>query len=413
MGATERAAVAQHPLHAQFSGIGLVDLHDQALHQHLRPTLVELVDHPSQVAVHRLRGRDQQGVGGDVGLHRDAVLAETAAASIDRITTARVKPRRFQRIALALALRRLRRRAGAAAGLARQCGDAVAAAHRRRIALPCHHAPQHPGQLGGLGIAQVHHMQVAGLILGLVQLLHQLPRQACAARAAGAQQHAVAARVGHHHHLLRRLRALRVQQWCDHRRHVHGNTLLQLDHVGVHAGRRIHAGDHPRDALQVVGVVGDDQRVVARVRGDRIVRGDHRPQHRHQRRCALVAECKRACGYLASRAADTNTTAQQLGIGLWHHPADASTFDHGKAAHAQCTQQQLVSLHTADRPIGDNGHLAGHPWVDQELAAGEACRHAQHPTDVGVHQVQLHGFATGVLRLHRRRKMGQAHHQCH
>jgi hypothetical protein len=46
------------------------------------------------------------------------------------------------------------------------------------------------------------------------------------------------------------------------------------------------------DALQVVGVVGDDQRVVARVGVDGVVGADQRAQHRHQVVRVLVAQRK-------------------------------------------------------------------------------------------------------------------------
>src|SRR5262249_28737111 len=43
-------------------------------------------------------------------------------------------------------------------------------------------------------------------------------------------------------------------------------------------------------ALQVVGVVGDDQRVAARIRGDGVVGRDQRAKYRHQLRGRLVAQ---------------------------------------------------------------------------------------------------------------------------
>ena len=62
------------------------------------------------------------------------------------------------------------------------------------------------------------------------------------------------------------------------------------DDFDVGGARGVERGDDLADALQVVGVVGDDQRVVARVGVDRVVGADQGPQHRHQVVRVLVVE---------------------------------------------------------------------------------------------------------------------------
>jgi hypothetical protein len=56
------------PLHAELGRLVGVDFDDQAFDQHLRAAAVELVDHGAQLPVLRLGRRDDQRVGGRVGL---------------------------------------------------------------------------------------------------------------------------------------------------------------------------------------------------------------------------------------------------------------------------------------------------------------------------------------------------------
>ncbi len=247
VGATKGASIAQHPLHAQLGRIGLVDLHDQA-----RPAPVHGAGRAGRSPV---AGCGTPAPAPEIS----SVLVATSActempfwlkpvlpASIGsrRLGSSRCDSSALLPVLACLRLRRLRR-CGTAC-IARQWRDAFIAAHCRRIALPGN-AAQHAGELIGLGIAQVDHMQVAGLVLGAVQLLHQLPRQTGAAGAlersstlllrgsaitttfwlGSAPAHPAAARP-----------SPRRPQRCP----------AQLHYIGVHAGRSIDAGDNPCDA---------------------------------------------------------------------------------------------------------------------------------------------------------------------
>ena len=104
----------------------------------------------------------------------------------------------------------------------------------------------------------------------------------------------------------------------------------------------VERGDDLADALQVVGVVGDDQRVAAGVGVDRVVGADQRPQHGHQVVRVLVAQREDLRDDLVAaqrrHVADRHRAGLQLGVGLGHHLQQAAALDHREAQPAQRRQ---------------------------------------------------------------------------
>ena len=101
------------------------------------------------------------------------------------------------------------------------------------------------------------------------------------------------------------------------------------------------------DALQVVGVVGDHQRVVAGVDVDRVVGADQRAQDGHQVGGGLVVQPEDLRDDLAAggaRRPDRHRAALQLGVGFGHHLEQAARLHHCEARQAQRRQELVVGL---------------------------------------------------------------------
>ena len=142
-----RLAQRALPLNPEFGRLVGVDLRNQAFHKHLGATLVQAVDHRTQLPVLRLGRRDDERVGRGVGL--DLPTGGRLAGGLDR---------RGRRVC----------RGGRCGG--RGCGGGATA---RCIGGEC--CPQRDRQLGGVGILEVDHVDVARCRLGarLVQLADQ------------------------------------------------------------------------------------------------------------------------------------------------------------------------------------------------------------------------------------------------
>ncbi|MCY1220807.1 hypothetical protein D9M72_328370 [compost metagenome] len=170
---------------------------------------------------------------------------------------------------------------------------------------------------------------------------------------------------------------------------------------------RVDRGDDARQPAQVVGVVGDDQRVVGRVGGDGVVGRDHRPQHRHQVVGRLIVEPEHLRHHLvaaARRRADHRGRALQLGIGLGHDLGEAVALDHRVALHAQHRAQRLQRLRARHRLLRDQVHRAFHARVDHEVLAGGLADRLDHRVEVGIDEVEHHLVAVGRRDVGRRRR---------
>src|SRR5690606_30076566 len=102
--------IAGLPLDAELAGIVFADFDDEAFDDHLGTALVEQVDDLTQAAVERVRSRNEQGIGGGIGLYRDARCGERGALGIAQSHGLPSSPRRRGTASLCT-------RAGAAAPL--------------------------------------------------------------------------------------------------------------------------------------------------------------------------------------------------------------------------------------------------------------------------------------------------------
>ncbi|CCQ86682.1 hypothetical protein PA18A_3291 [Pseudomonas aeruginosa 18A] len=407
------AEVAGLPLDAELAGVVFADLDDQAFDHHLGAALVEQVDDFAEVAVQRLGCGNQQGVGGGVGLYGDPAGGERRVLLAHRTGSGAALAAAHRTIGAAAAVAAAQPAGTAARGIAAApqalatstaiaATEHAAAAQARAllvalVALAAAVAGDQPaqglGQAGRLGVAQVDHMEVAGIALHAVQLADQVARQLRALWARRADHDAVGAWVGEHHGLLALLgaaAALAVEQFGDGAGDVHRDAVLDRYHVGVAGAGDVDAGDDPGDPVEVFRVVGDHHGVVPRIGIDRVVLRDDRAQYRDQVHRVLVAQAEGPRDHAVGRrpVGAVDRPAEQLGVGLRHHLADPVDVDHAEALHAQGAGEHAVGGARRHLAFGNQGQLALHPRVDQELPAGGARQRAHHRFHLGIDEIQ-------------------------
>ena len=247
----------------------------------------------------------------------------------------------------------------------------------------------------------------------LVQLGHQGAHLGHAGRVGGAQDQRVAARLGNQGGLERGVGLAGRGRGCgapvgaaavDQARHqrcqVAGNRVLERNHLHIAGVGHIHGRHDARQALQVVGVVGDHQRVVAGVHVDGVVGADERAQHRHQIGRILEVELEDLRDDLpaAGRAArvalhHAHAAALQLGVGLGHHLVQAGCLHHREALQPQRGQELLERGGGRHGALGHQVELAFHARVHHHVAASDGGHGAGHGLDLGVGKVERDGFA--------------------
>ncbi|HRO60551.1 MAG TPA: hypothetical protein PK177_15535 [Burkholderiaceae bacterium] len=400
------------PLHAELGCPLGADLDDQRLDVDLRSTRIELVDDGAQIAIDRFGSGDDQRVRRRVGgdRRRTRLHGDRLQRSLLELHRADVAALRLHAGAGACARLHARLQPARRTGRAAQPSSRVHCAAGRDplpVALPARagaagagqHAAQRLGELDRLGVAQVDDVHVAGLAAGLVETGDQRSRQAHPGGAVRAHHDRVEPRVGHDQHALAGIdlgagagTGSIVEHPVHGQRDIGSDRMLDPDDLDAGGRRRVERCDDPRHSLQVGRVVGDDQRVVVRVRDDRIVRRDQRPQHRHQVRCRLVAKPEDLRDDLVAgsgrRASGHDGARLQLRIGLGHHLGQRAGIDDREALRAQGRLQQLVGAFTADRLRRLERHLAAHARIDDEAAAEQMAESADHRFDVGILEVQ-------------------------
>ena len=352
--------------------------------------LVEPVDHAAQLAVLRLRCGDAERVGGRVGLDLTACgrLGRSAAA---------------------------RRVGGRVVGRRRgQCRQVVGRAAAGAVA---DGGSQGDGQFGGIGIFQIHDMDVAACCIGpgrvgLVQLLDQAACQGQSGRVGGAHDQGVGARFGQHGGLergvaqaLRGRRAscgTRVDQALHHGSQVGRDAMAQADHLDPGGIGHIQGRDDAAQPLQVVAVVGDDQSVGAGVDVDGVVGADQGTQHGHQVVGILVVEAKDLRHDLAAAggsAARVDGAALQLGFGLGQDGVQTRRFHQRKALHAQLGRKQVQGLGGWHRHLAGQRQGSFDAGVHHHVVTRQAGQGASHGVDLGVDKVQRDRFFFACPRL--------------
>ena len=123
--------------------------------------------------------------------------------------------------------------------------------------------------------------------------------------------------------------------------------MFQRDDLNFRRVGHIHRCNDLRQATQVVGVVGDHQRVVARVDIDGVVRADQRPEHRHQVIGRFKIEFEdlgkdlAACGQLTG-ISDGNAATLQFGIGFRHYFVHSASIHQRRALQTKRCQKLVV-----------------------------------------------------------------------
>ena len=131
--------------------------------------------------------------------------------------------------------------------------------------------------------------------------------------------------------------------------HIVGHRVLQGNHLYIGGIGHIQGSNDAPQALQVVGVVGDDQGVRAWRDIDGVVRADEGAQHRYQVVGVFMRELEDLRHHLGvvgcgARRHHRHLAALQLGLGFGHDFVQALRLNHGKALQTQ-HRQKLVPRH--------------------------------------------------------------------
>ncbi len=395
------------PLHAEFGRLVGGHFDHQRLDVDLGPAHVELVDHRAQVAVHGIRRSDDQAVGRDVGLDEARTLAAALGALLallgEGVAGAADAGAALQALLAAEAALPALARLAAGAGRDRAALRALLLLrHRRRILRD--HGAQGLGHARGFRVLEVDHVDIALARALLIQAGDQALGQVGARLRRRADHDRVGARVGQHRDPARIAAGGRFHQARDELGDIAGDRVANRNHIEVGRHRRVERGDDARQAAQVVGVVGDDQRVVARVRHDGVIGRNQRTQHGGEVGGRLIGQIKHlgrdlvAGGLAGTHAADLGRRGLQLGLGLGHHLGIAvAAGDHREALQAQGRGEQAEGFGLAQRFLGHQGERALDPRVDDEGHAGVVTDGLDHRLDVGIDEAQG-GGVRAVLR---------------
>ena len=379
----------QHlPLDTELRGLVRRNLDDQRLDEHLRATRVETLDHGAQIVVDGLGRHDDECVVRRVRLDHCAAGRERGRRPRGGTRGERTRCRRRSREA--------RRRC---ARHRRQCRRHLRRAPDRRTDWRAFCAVQ-PAQcfsdVRRVCVAQVHDEHVAPDARRRVELLDQLANAGASRRIVGAHEDAVRARIGDERHallgFLRRTRPRRVgKQPVDERNDVERRRVLHRHEHRLARGRLVERRDDAIDALQVVGVIGDDDRVVRDVRRDRDVRRNQRPQHGHELRGGFIAQ-RDDLGddALAARRhrAALHRSCLRLRVRFGDDLDDAIGFDRRVPLHPQRRQQRRVDQRLRYRARGRDVDRPLDARVDEEIASGDFANGLHHRVDVRVDEIQ-------------------------
>ena len=140
-----------------------------------------------------------------------------------------------------------------------------------------------------------------------------------------------------------------IQQSTEDRGDIRRDRVTQWQDFDIINGRVIEDLNQTTNALEIGCIVSDYKGVVVRIRRDRIVGRDQRPQDRDQIRCRLVAQLVDLRQDLITRASTAgdftsgrrDLAALHLGVRFGHDAQQSSRFDDRKPLHAQRRLQHL------------------------------------------------------------------------
>ena len=157
----------------------------------------------------------------------------------------------------------------------------------------------------------------------------------------------------------------------------------------------IERRDDACQALQVVGVIGNDQSIGAWVHIDRVVGADQGPENGHQVVGILMVQLKNLCDDLPVRGryrARRYTTTLQFGIGFWHHQIKSGRLHQGIALCAQLRGKQTQRLRGCHWNGAGECDGAFHSRVDHHVVSRQRGQSFGHSINVSVGEIQGHRF---------------------
>ncbi len=277
----------------------------------------------------------------------------------------------------------------------------------------------------GLGVLEVDDEHVPAGPPGGVELLDQLPDPRDPSRVVGAHEDAVRAGIGDDGDALlavgagarRSARGGLGDQAVQQRDNVERGRVAERDDDGLAARRLIERGDDAVDALEIVGVVGDHERVGVWVRGDRVVWRDERSQHVDELRRGFVAQ-RHDLGdepIAAGRhGAARNHAALLLCVGLRHDLHHALAFDGSESLQTKRGEQRRVDEAPGHGARGDDVDGAFDPGIDDEIAARDLGHGLYDGIDIGVDEIERDRLVGrgGEGRREGEKRRGDGKNQC-
>ena len=216
-------------------------------------------------------------------------------------------------------------------------------------------------------------------------------------RAVGADKHAVGARVGHDRYTL-----LQIRCGAGHASGVGEKAVEDLHQIErrrvakrhddrLAGGRNVERRYDPLDPPQIVGVIGNDQCVPGRNRGDAVVRRDQRPQHVDELGGRLVLERVDLGDQPVAACRDRphrHRRRMLLGIRLGHDLGHAIAFDGCIALQPQRREQRRIHEAHGHRSRRNDVDDALDPRVEHEVAPGHFRNRLDHGFDIRIDEIE-------------------------
>jgi hypothetical protein len=198
----------------------------------------------------------------------------------------------------------------------------------------------------------------------------------------------------------------------DERNEVDGRRMPERNDHGLARRRLVERRDDLLDAPQVLGVIGDDERVGPRKGRDRVVGRNQRSQHVDHLLRRLVAQRHHLRDQAVPAAADRTARdlrTVHLGLGFQHQLGDAVAFDGGDPLQAQRRQQCRVDEAPRHRARGNDVHRSLDARIDDEVATGDLRHRLDDGFDVGIDEIERDRV---VLRRSRQQREGSQEEAC-
>ena len=190
-----------------------------------------------------------------------------------------------------------------------------------------------------------------------------------------------------------RVRLVHAEHGLDLLDRLGGVRPLELDHLDLlHRGRHVQQPQQLLDPPDVVGRVGDDQRVGGGVGGDVAAVADHLAGDLGQllgRRVLQLEDAGDHVGRIGEVAVLVGLDRFFDRLPLGHDPDDLALLDRGEAGGVHGGQEGLVGLADGHRGRGDDRHLAVELVGDDEVPPGDLGEVLDHVLQIGVDEVDV------------------------